>query len=68
VLCGLCLCAGYLGKETTVACNLMSGLANDLQVKGLQEEADYYKEEEDGIRAHIIRNMDGDEDAPAWCD
>jgi hypothetical protein len=46
----------------------MSGLANDLQVKGLQEEADYYKEEEDGIRAHIIRNMDGDEGAPAWCD
>ena len=63
-----CAWAGYLGKETTVACNLMSSLANDLQEKGLHEEADYYKEEEDGIRAHIIRNVDGEEDKPAWCD
>jgi|EP01044_Picomonas_judraskeda_P025339 hypothetical protein len=46
----------------------MVGLAQDLQEKGLQEEADYYKEEEDGIRQHLMRNMDGEVDAPAWCD
>ena len=51
-----------------MACNLMVGLAQDLQKKGLQEEADYYKEEEDGIRQHLMRNMDGEVDAPAWCD
>ena len=46
----------------------MSGLAEDMEEVGLQEEADYYKDEGDGIRAHLNRNMDGEVDAPAWCD
>lgn len=46
----------------------MSGLAEDLEKGGYQEQADYYRDEGDGIRAHIMRNMDGEVDTPAWCD
>jgi hypothetical protein len=62
------IASGYLGKETTVACNLMDSLATGFQAANQDDDAEAFKDDAARIRQHIARNMDGEVDTPSWCD
>ena len=61
---------GYLGSQTTVACNLMTSLAEDLADGGRgDDEAEVLRSEAEAIQKEIKKNnMDAETEQPQWCD
>ena len=61
---------GYLGSQTTVACNLMTSLAEDLADGGRgDDEAEVLRSEAEAIQKEIKKNnMDAETELPQWCD